>query len=485
MAKLAPTSTKYVVKAFIKAKGIIEKPDVIGAIFGQTEGLLGSDLDLRELQRTGRIGRIEVNIKSHQGNSEGEIIIPSSLDSAETALIAATLETIERIGPCVAEITLRGVEDMRSEKRKYVIEKAKEILKNLVEAGVPSTAEISEQIKEAVRTHEISNYKGLPCGPNVQDSDNIIIVEGRADVLNLLKFGIRNAIAIEGTSVPPAIIDISKQKVVTLFVDGDRGGQLISKEVLQLIDVDFMATAPVGKEVEELSKKEVYKSLRDKMTAEQFRSEYKIPDENGRLRQQGFERREFEKRERVASQLESFEYQQEQAPPQRYESQARPPYRRDSREPRTEPRMESRMEPRAEARYESRAEPRMEPRELPARRQEIKPEQKELFTKTIEELVGTRAACIFDAENKVLGKVPVSELMEVLKTVESPHAIVFDGTVDFRLNSAARRKGVKILVGMDKERFASPIIILSRKDLQPSSPEQAAPAPSKAEEKKA
>ena len=453
MAKLAPTSTKYVVKAYIKAKGIIEKPDVIGAIFGQTEGLLGSDLDLRELQRTGRIGRIEVNIKSHQGNSEGEIIIPSSLDSAETALIAATLETIERIGPCVAEINLRGVEDMRSEKRKYVIEKAKEILKNLVDAGVPSTAEISEQIKEAVRTHEISNYKGLPCGPNVMDSDNIIIVEGRADVVNLLKYGIRNAVAIEGTSVPPVIIDLAKQKVVTLFVDGDRGGQLISREILQLIEVDYVATAPQGKEVEELSKKEVYKSLREKMTAEQFRSEYRISDEAGRPKPP--ERREFEKRElKPEFQTDIQQYEQSTSPQGR-------PLRRD---PRTEPR--ERMEPRGEPRMDMRS----EPREPPVRRMEMKPEQKELFTKTIEELVGTRAACIFDSENQVLGKVPVSELMDVLKTVDNPHAIVFDGKVDFRLNTLARRKGVKILIGMDKERFASPITILSRRDLQPASP---------------
>ncbi len=454
MAKLAPTSTKYVVKAYIKAKGIIEKPDVIGAIFGQTEGLLGSDLDLRELQRTGRIGRIEVNIKSHQGNSEGEIIIPSSLDSAETALIAATLETIERIGPCVAEISLRGVEDMRSEKRKYVIEKAKEILKNLVDAGVPSTVEITEQIKEAVRTHEISNYKGLPSGPNVMDSDNIIIVEGRADVLNLLKYGIRNAIAIEGTSVPPAIVDMAKQKVVTLFVDGDRGGQLISKEVLQLIDVDFIATAPVGKEVEELSKKELYKSLREKISSEQFRMEYKIPDENGRNGARprppapaAYDRPRFER---------SFQQEQpaqERVPEEQFEP--RPPIGR--REPR-------------------------EIREPRPRTDIIKPEQKELFSKTIEELVGTRAACIFGSDNTILGKVPVSELMDTLKTVESPYAIVFDGKVDFKLNSMARRKGVKILVGMDKERFASPITILSRKDLEV--PAAAPAAKAEAAEKK-
>ena len=163
MSKLAPTSIKYVIKAKIKAKGVVEKPDVIGAIFGQTEGLLGTDLNLRELQRTGRIGRIDVNIKSQKGNSEGEIIIPSALDSAETALIAATLETIERIGPCEAKIKLEGVEDTRKEKRDFIMDRSKEILQKLMKTTVQSD-EISEQIQEDVRKGEVTKYFGMPAG---------------------------------------------------------------------------------------------------------------------------------------------------------------------------------------------------------------------------------------------------------------------------------------------------------------------------------
>ena len=386
MSKLAPTSIKYTIKAHIKAKGVIEKPDVIGAIFGQTEGLLGSDLDLRELQRTGRIGRIEVTLKSIGGNTEGDILIPSSLDAAETALIAATIETIERIGPCVAKIKLESVEDMRSEKRKYVIEKAKEILKNLIQSGVPSSEEISEQIKEAVRAHEITSYHGLPCGPNIMDSDNIIIVEGRADVVNLLRYGIRNAIALEGTSVPKSIIDLTKEKVVTVLVDGDRGGKLILKELLQSADIDYVAMAPQGKEVEELTKKEVYKTLRDKVSAEQFKMEAKNNNDVPK---------ETKKEKKLI----------------------------------------------------------------------LQPEQKKLFKQTLDELVGTRAACIFNSENKLLGKVPVSELAETLNTIENPYIVIFDGKVDYKLNSIARRKGIRFLIGMEKERIQTPVIILSKGEL--------------------
>ena len=272
MAKLAQATVKYTIYAKFEANGIVEKPDVIGAIFGQTEGLLGPDMDLRELQRTGRIGRIEVKIYNKNGRSSGIIVIPSSLDSSETALIAACCETIERIGPCNAKVRIEKIEDVRSEKRKYVIERAKELLQMLYDYGM-EIEELSEQLKEAVRSSEISEYKGLPSGPNIENYDSIIIVEGRADVVNLLKHGIKNVIAIEGTSIPEAIIDLSKRKITTVFLDGDRGGDLILKELLSVADIDFIARAPRGKEVEELSKKEIFKALRNKIPVDQYQQE--------------------------------------------------------------------------------------------------------------------------------------------------------------------------------------------------------------------
>jgi len=132
MAKLAQSTTKYLIEADFTANGVVEKPDVIGAIFGQTEGLLGQDLDLRELQRTGRIGRIEVTLKTNKGKTTGKILIPSSLDGSETALIAAAIETIERIGPCDSYIKLKSVKDVRALKREYVIDRAKRILSKLL-----------------------------------------------------------------------------------------------------------------------------------------------------------------------------------------------------------------------------------------------------------------------------------------------------------------------------------------------------------------
>ncbi|ADL58874.1 MULTISPECIES: DNA primase DnaG [Methanothermobacter] len=272
MGKEEISTTKYLIHAQINANGIVEKHDVVGAIFGQTEGLLSNDLDLRELQKTGRIGRIKVNITSRGGKSKGEIIIPSSLDRVETAILAASLETINRVGPCEAYIQVTKVEDVRAVKRKRVVERAKEIYASMMEEVTPESLRMIEEVKEAMRVHEITEYgeEKLPAGPNVETSDAILVVEGRSDVLNLLKYGIKNAIAVEGVSVPRTVAELTKKKTVTAFVDGDRGGELILKELLQVGDIDYVTRAPKGKEVEDLEKDEIMMALRNKVPVEQF-----------------------------------------------------------------------------------------------------------------------------------------------------------------------------------------------------------------------
>ena len=270
MAKLAQNFAKYMVYARMQAKGVVERPDVIGAIFGQTEGLLGNELDLRDLQQTGRIGRIEVSVKTNKGKSFADVIIPSSLDASETSLIAASLETIDKVGPCDAEVEVVKVEDVRSQKRRYVIDRAKEILHAMIDStGMPDSQRMADMIKEAVRTWEVGNYNGLACGPDIETSDEIIFVEGRADVINLLKNGIRNVIAIEGSKIPQAVIDLTKRKITTAFLDGDRGGDLDLKKLLEIADIDFVSRAEEGKEVEELTKKEIFKALREKIPMNQ------------------------------------------------------------------------------------------------------------------------------------------------------------------------------------------------------------------------
>lgn len=277
MGKISPVSAKYIIHTHISIEGVVERPDVIGAIFGQTEGLLGNDLELRELQRSGRVGRIDVNLETTSGKTSGAIIIPSSLDKAETAIIGAALETIQRIGPCNAKVKVEKVEDVRVSKRNYVIERAKELLKELTDSVLPDSQEMANEVVQSVKMMEIVEYgiDRLPAGPGINESDEVIVVEGRADVLNLLKHGIKNVIGINGTNIPGTIVELSKKKIITLFVDGDRGGDLIIKELAGVAEIDFVIKAPDGKEVEEISKKEIHKALRSKVAFEQVKLEVK------------------------------------------------------------------------------------------------------------------------------------------------------------------------------------------------------------------
>ena len=271
-----PTSSKYVIRASIRANGVVNKSDVVGAVFGQTEGLLGDELDLRDLQKSGRMGRVEVDVKSDKGKSTGEIVISSSMDQVETSVFAAALETVERVGPCKATVKITALEDSRSTKREVIIERARSLLINLIKNSRTAGSTITDTVRQALQTEEIVRFKGkLPAGPNVASSDAVIVVEGRGDVLNLLKHGIKNSVAVEGTNVPKEVVDLSKERTVTAFVDGDRGGQMIIQELLQVAEVDFIARAPENTEVEYLTHKQIMKSLRDKMTAELFMEQNK------------------------------------------------------------------------------------------------------------------------------------------------------------------------------------------------------------------
>ncbi len=267
MAKVSPVSIKYMVYATFRSEGPVEKPDVIGAIFGQTEGLLGADLEMRELQKEGKIGRIEVDLNTIDGKSVGEIRLPSALDKSETTIIAATLETIDRIGPTEAKIEVTRIEDVRGNKRDYIIDRAKKLLEQLETTEDPEMAKSLKEESRAARIQEYGDEK-LPAGD--LSGNEIIVVEGRADVVNLLKNRVNNVIGMDGAKLPRGIAILGNEKELTLFVDGDRGGKLIARNVINNATIKYVAVAPDGKEVEELAGKEILMSLRKRMPTEEF-----------------------------------------------------------------------------------------------------------------------------------------------------------------------------------------------------------------------
>ena len=387
------TTTKYLIHAQITANGIVEKPDVVGAVFGQTEGLLSNDLDLRELQRTGRIGRIQVNIHSNSGRAKGEIVIPSSLDRVETAILAASLETINRVGPCEAEIQTLKVEDVRAVKREQVVNRAKEIYKNMVESVGPASMKMIEEVREAMRVHEISEYGDdrLPAGPSIHTSDAIIVVEGRSDVLNLLKYGIKNTVAVEGVSVPLAIGELSKKRTTTAFVDGDRGGELILKELLQIGDVDYITRAPKGKEVEDLEKDEVLVALRDKVPTAQFLANHNILNESNGNNKRGNNNKRYQNRN---SKKQRFN---------QHEPVVKEP--------------------------------------------EVEDDEVVLMKDMLKEFEGTGSGAILDKALNMTKEVEVENLYEEIKNIDgNADSVIFDGVISQRLVDVASQKGIKNLV---------------------------------------
>lgn len=258
-------TAKYLIHANITAEGVVERSDVVGAIFGQTEGLLGDELDLRDLQDSSKVGRIDVEIDSEHGQSFGTVTIASGLDQVETAILAAALETIERVGPCRSKVEIDRIEDVRAAKRRAVVDRAKTLLGEAFDGGILTSEELVEEVRRSIRVDDITEYQGLPAGPRVADSDAIIVVEGRADVLTLLQYGVKNAIGVEGTNVPAPVAELADGRTVTAFFDGDRGGDLILKELAQVADVDYVAITSSNQNVEDLSRGGVMKSLREKI----------------------------------------------------------------------------------------------------------------------------------------------------------------------------------------------------------------------------
>lgn len=396
------STAKYVIRARIEIDGVVDKPDVVGAVFGQTEGLLGEDLDLRELQRTGRIGRIQIAIRTKGGNSTGEVVIPVSLNKTATAILAAALETVDRVGPCTAKVILEKLEDIRGAKRRKVVSRAISILKGWEEDIAPGSDEITTAVTKG-RKVSIAKYgpDGLPAGPELTGSKEIIIVEGRADVINLMKCGIKNTVAVEGTHIPKSIVDLTKKrgKKIVAFLDGDRGGDLIFRELMQVAKVHYVARAPEGKEVEELTRREVTKALQTQIPAAKALALVKS----------------------------------RKATPSRKKHLPK----RDTR-----PRRETRKSDDFPSRRDK---PKPVAKRKPIRRQPVSVD--EVYASKIGAIKESFKAVLFNEDKKVIVECGVAELAKKLEEQESVPTVVFDGVITQRLVDIATKKKTKLLIG--------------------------------------
>jgi DNA primase len=360
-------SSKYLIEATFVIDGVVERHDVIGAIFGQTEGLFPKEFELRELQKSGKIGRIDITLKSGKDRTEGRIVAPSSLDRAETAIIAAAMETVDRIGPCDAKITIVKMSDIRVDKRERIAKRAKELMRDWVVKDGQDISKLLTEVSRADRKIKPVSYgrEKLTATPDISKMNKLILVEGRADVINLLKAGYSGVIALEGVKVPKTIINLAKKKEITAFLDGDRGGDLILKELLQVAKPNFVARAPRGKEVEELDAKEIDRALAAKTPLKEV------------------------------EELDAKEID----------------------------------------------------RALAAKTSLKEVEGLGALVEVAKELEGTLEAVLLKQDGGLLGRVPVSELVDKLREQKGVKIVVFDGIVTGRLVDAASEFGITTLVG--------------------------------------
>jgi DNA primase len=458
MGKTYIDTVKYTIYAKFSVDGLVEKPDVVGAIFGQTEGLLGEELDLRDLQKNGRIGRIEVNTSSNNVRTTGLIKIPSSLDRIETAVVAAAMETVDRVGPCDARFEIEKIEDNRDAKRKKIVDKAKDLFKVMLNDQIPDSKEIIELVRADVKTDETQTYgpDKLVAGKGIERNETIILVEGRADVLNMLRNDIDNVIAIGGAKITPTIIEITKKKEVIVFLDGDRGGDIILNELVNAgAEIDFVARAPAGQEVEELTRKELIKAVRSTVPFNQYQTD----------RENANNRRHEEQRNRFGGygygrpryqdyQRERQQFQQQRQPLQQVEQPriTAPEPVLLPEQPKADP------APQAEAVADAPKpldvlvqQPRQEERPAPAADPGIPKEKVDLSSESLVRqlgaITGQSKAKIYNAAGELVEESSVSNIIKALDESREPFAIVFDGIITQRLVDIAAQKGAKWIVG--------------------------------------
>ncbi len=498
MAKTYIDIVKYMVEARFDISGLAEKPDIIGAVFGQTEGLLGGGLDLRELQKNGKIGRIEIEAATQGNKTYGKLFLPSSLGRVETCILGATIESVDRVGPFETIFKVNKIEDTRSEKRRKIVMRAKDLLKTLLTTEMPDSKEISELVETDVKSSVVTTYgpDNLPSGPDIADSNEIILVEGRADVINLLKNDIDNCIAVGGATgkIPQTVIDLSKSKETTLFLDGDRGGDMILRGLLNVCDIDFVVRAPDGKEVEELTRKDIIKALRAKVPIEQVIPRIRNMGGNGDSARHGT----YGNRERP--QQREQRYQQPQQPQtQTQQPQSSHPQVQEVPRPPSQLSQQSQQKdvtktmrlggaPREEERDRSILSPsqisqnmlgRDRSRQQTAEPMKIDPElgikdingnaaegldtipkmnmdnenkgasqADQRYVDSLTELHNTLRGRLYDSDGKMISEIPIRELIQAIQDANDIKVVVFDGIITQRLIELANKRGVGSIYGI-------------------------------------
>ena len=409
---------KYHVKLKFDVDGLVEKADIIGAIFGQTEGLLGPEMNLNELQKVSKVGRIEVNVDSKSNSAKGDALIPMSTDISTAALIAAAIESIDKVGPFQAKFSLIGIDDIRAIKKKIIVDRAKKIVQEWATKTISEGEEMLKDVYDASKPGRLTTFgkAQLACGVGVFDSDWIILVEGRADVINLLRAGYENSIAIEGAKIDETILKLTHGKRVVAFIDGDRAGDLILKELQGLVKIDRVYRAPAGREVEECTPLEISEILKD---VEQY-----IKNIYSNTPNSSNSENQFQIRNNVQSAIKQNQINMIDMNTKPINNQQNRAADEDNNNKITYANIDKNTSPVRED-------------------EEIISTVKQIFP----EINETLEAVIFDNSMKAMIKVPVSDIVKRISNSHGGKLLVLDGIITQRLIEAANKAGIQYIIG--------------------------------------
>ena len=409
---------KYHVKLKFDVDGLVEKADIIGAIFGQTEGLLGPEMNLNELQKVSKVGRIEVNVDTKSNSARGDALIPMSTDISTAALIAAAIESIDKVGPFQAKFSLVGIDDIRAIKKKVIVDRAKKIVQEWATKTISEGEEMLKDVYDASKPGRLTTFgkAQLACGVGVFDSDWIILVEGRADVINLLRAGYDNSIAIEGAKIDETILKLTQGKRTIAFIDGDRAGDLILKELQGLVDIEKVYRAPPGREVEECTPLEISEILKD---VEQFIND-KINDTNT-----------------VPSNVQQIRNHH------RIDHSQNQSNNQDQNSSITYNRNLTNQSLNKHNNYDN-SDQKQSPDNIISKEDE---EVISIVKKVFQEINETLEAMVFDKSMKRIVKIPISEIMKKISELKDGNLLILDGIVTPRLVEAANKSGIRYIIG--------------------------------------
>jgi DNA primase len=239
--------------------GIVNRNDILGTLYKKTN-TLGSEYGLSSLNQRKKLGLISINLFNDTKSNEttGQIKVPMKADEKTACLICAIIQTIDKVGSYKAIFRFRDFQQESTNLVVKIVKRAKNIYQTKLLKYKQGISEIIQSLFSNLMKIQIKEiHPGIWIGPKYIESQEIYLLEGRADIVNLSKSGIYNTISVNGLDTPKQIQNYILNKTLTCMFDKDRGGETILYNLSSKYKIDFYIDLPDNSKVQELAKSQV------------------------------------------------------------------------------------------------------------------------------------------------------------------------------------------------------------------------------------